>query len=806
MINKDGVLIPDDAVSENEEAVDEEAEIAEQGQGTIELFEYPTIPLRGVSIFPGTVAHFDVGREKSVKALEKAMLNNQEIFLISQIDAEVEDPGKDDYYWVGTISEIKQMLRLPGGLVRVLVEGVCKAVIADFIENDEYIDCLVEKRPDLPIEDTEEALTEYEALGRTLYETFEEYIDVEGKIPPEVISMMDGVGEPGDMADMIISHMPLDIPKKQSVLEIFNPAEKIKKVIEILNDEIEILKIEGEIGEKVKKSMTKNQREYYLREQMRAIQEELGQEENVELEVSEYLEKLAALKLPEKIHAKIETEIKRLYKVQLASAEGGVVRTYADWVLGLPWNKLSEDITDIGESERILNEDHYGLEKVKERIVEYLAVKQLAGGLKGPIICLVGPPGVGKTSIAKSIARAMGRTFTRMSLGGMRDEAEIRGHRRTYIGSMPGRIITGIRDAETANPVFLLDEIDKVGADYKGDPAAALLEVLDPEQNKEFTDHFLDVPFDLSKVLFITTANTTETIPRPLLDRMEVVEVSGYTEEEKVKIALEYILPKQVEAHGLKKSQIKVGEPAIRDIINYYTRESGVRNMEREITKVCRKAAKKIVSEERKTVTVTPKNLTDLLGKHRFLYDKIEKEPEVGMVTGMAWTSVGGETLPVETAVMSGTGKLELTGQLGDVMQESAKAAYSYIRSKAEELGIEGQFYKDKDIHVHVPEGAIPKDGPSAGVTMCTSMVSSLTNRAVRNDLAMTGEITLRGKVLAVGGIKEKVLAAHRAGIRTIILPKENERDIDDIPENVRAELTFIPVEKIDEVLREAFV
>ena len=767
--------------------------------------EYPTIPLRGVSVFPGSVVHFDVGREKSVKALEEAMMRDQMLFLVSQKDAEVDNPTPDDYYKVGTISSIKQMLKLPGGLVRVLVEGVDRAEIVNIKSDDTYLCCEVEKRPDIYSDEDLEDNAKTEALGRSLYAVFEQYIEAEGKLPPEVMGMVEGIANPADLADTIISHINLSIDKKQMVLECFYPSERIEKVIEILNDEIEILKIEGDISAKVKKQINKNQKEYYLREQLRAIQEELGQDENVDEEVEKYLKKLEELHLPEKIHEKIANEINRLYKVQLSSAEGGVVRTYADWVLALPWNTFTEDITDIAESEKILNEDHYGLEKVKERILEYLAVKQLAQDLKGPILCLVGPPGVGKTSIAKSVARSMGRNFVRMSLGGMRDEAEIRGHRRTYIGSMPGRIISAIRDAESANPVFLLDEIDKVGSDYKGDPAAALLEVLDPEQNKEFTDHFLDVPFDLSKVMFITTANTTETIPRPLLDRMEVVEVSGYTEEEKVKIAEGYIIPKQLKAHGLKKAQLKLGEPVIRDIINYYTRESGVRNLEREITSVCRKAARKIVSEERKTVTVTPKNLTNLLGKHRFLYDKIEKEPEVGLVTGMAWTSVGGETLSIETTVMDGSGKLELTGQLGDVMQESAKAAYSYIRSKAGVLGIEGEFYKNKDIHVHVPEGAIPKDGPSAGVTMCTSMISALTGKPVRNDLAMTGEITLRGKVLPVGGIKEKVLAAHRAGITTIFLPAENERDIEEIPENVRNELTFKTADVIDTILKEAF-
>ena len=765
--------------------------------------ELPVIPLRGVSVFPNNVIHFDVGREKSIKALEEAMITEQTIFLVTQKDAEVDLPTPDDYYWIGTVAEIKQMLKMPGEIIRVLVEGVCRSEIREIIQESPYLRCSIEEMPDIMSEEDEAQL---KALTRTLVDTFDEYISMEGKIPQEVLASVDTIENPADMADAIISHMTVKTDVKQSVLECFDVVERVEKVIKILNDEIEILKIENDINKKVRGQINKNQKEYYLREQLRAIQEELGQDENVDEEVEEYLKKLKALKLPKKTHDKIETEIKRLYKVQLSSAEGGVIRTYADWIVSLPWNKSTKDSLDLDKAEAILNEDHYGMEKVKERILEYLSVRQLSKDLKGPILCLVGPPGVGKTSIAKSVARAMNRKFARMSLGGVRDEAEIRGHRRTYIGSMPGRIISAIRDAESSNPVFLFDEIDKIGADYKGDPASALLEVLDPEQNKEFTDHFLEVPFDLSKVMFITTANTTDTIPRPLLDRMEVIEISSYTEEEKVQIAQRYLVPKKEKENGLTAEQIKFSESAIRDIINYYTRESGVRNLEREISNVCRKAARKIVQKKSSSLNITSKNLTGYLGRHKFLYDKIGEAPEIGMVTGLAWTRVGGETLCIETTVMEGTGKLVLTGKLGDVMQESAKAGISHIRSIAGELGIDNAFYKDKDIHIHIPEGAIPKDGPSAGITMCTSVISALTKTPVRNDLAMTGEITLRGKVLAVGGIKEKVLAAHRAGITKVLLPKENERDIDDIPNNVRKKLEFVFVEEMGQVLKEALV
>ena len=765
--------------------------------------ELPTIPLRGVSVFPGSVTHFDVGREKSIKALEIAMVSEQTIFLTTQKDPDVDQPGPDDYYNIGTVAEVKQMLRMPGEIMRVLVEGRSRAKILEILQESPYLNCEVEYCTD---EYATEDMAELEALSRSLLDAFAEYITMEGAFGQEILNTLDSMTDLSSMADFIADNVGFRQEQKQELLETMDVCQRVETLLGFLNEEIEIAKIENDISQKVRGQLNKSQKEYYLREQLRVIQEELGQEENVDAEVEKYLKQLKELNLPEAIHEKIENEINRLYKVQLSSAEGGVIRTYADWVLALPWNTVTEDNMDLTRAEKILEEDHYGLEKVKERILEYLAVKQLAEGLKGPILCLVGPPGVGKTSIARSIARAMDRNFVRMSLGGVRDEAEIRGHRKTYIGSMPGRIISAIRDAKSANPVFLFDEVDKIGADYRGDPASALLEVLDPEQNKEFTDHFLEVPFDLSRVMFITTANTTETIPRPLLDRMEVIEVSGYTEEEKLQIAKKYIIPKKLKEHGMNRKQLKFSEGALRDIINYYTRESGVRNMEREITSVCRKAARKIVQDEQTAVSVTQRNLTDFLGKHRFLYDKIEKEPEVGMVTGMAWTTVGGETLTIEVSVMDGTGKISLTGQLGDVMQESAKAGLSYIRTHAVELGIDPNFYKEKDVHIHIPEGAIPKDGPSAGISMCTAVVSALTKIPVRNDLAMTGEITLRGKVLPIGGVKEKVLAAHRAGIRTVILPKENERDIEDIPENVRKHLEFKLVDTVGPVLETALV
>ena len=666
-----------------------------------------------------------------------------------------------------------------------------------------YFKCRVRKVDEVqyPADDAEA-----EALMRTVLSSFDEYININQNLTPEIFATVVTIEDPGRMADMIASHLEIKLEDKQMLLEILDPKERLEALNSILTKEIEILNIEQDISSKVKSQINKNQREYYLREQMRAIQEELGVSEDLEDEVAGFLEQLEALNLEEKTSVKIEKEIRRFSKMQPSSAEATVSRNYIETILSLPWNNESEDNIDLNKAEEILNEDHYGLDKVKERVLEYLAVMQLSEGLKGPILCLVGPPGVGKTSIAKSIARSIGREFVRMSLGGVRDEAEIRGHRRTYIGAIPGRIITSIKDSGTRNPVFLFDEVDKIGADYKGDPASALLEVLDPEQNKDFNDHYLEVPFDLSKVMFITTANTTSTIPGPLLDRMEVIEVSGYTEEDKLNIARKYLVPKQIKENGLTKSNISFTEQGLRTLINYYTRESGVRNLEREIGNICRKTAKNVVCGNTKKASITGKKVQELLGKKKFRFDIIKGETEVGVTTGLAWTVVGGDTLFIETTAVPGSGKLVLTGQMGDVMQESAKAGISYIRSVAGKFNIDEEFYKNCDLHIHIPEGAIPKDGPSAGVTMCSAIISTLTGIPVRKDVAMTGEITLRGKVLPVGGIREKVMAAHRAGIRKVLLPKDNEVDIQDIPEVVRNDMEFVLLSSVEDALKHILV
>ena len=767
-----------------------------------EFVELPMIPLRGLSVFPNMVLHFDIGREKSINALEKAMVNNQYIFLSSQKDENTDLPTPDDFYQIGTIGKIKQMLKLPGDSIRVLVEGLCRGQIEQVLFEVPFFKCRI--RPIVDADD--ESDSEAEALMRTVLGDFDEYININQDLAPEIFASVVTIEHPGRMADMIASHLEIKIEDKQSILETLNQKERLEKLHEIILKEIEILNIEQDITSKVKSQINQNQREYYLREQMRAIQEELGEAADLSTEVDDFLQKLEALHLEEKTHDKVEKEIKRFSKMQANSAEATVSRNYIETILELPWNTLSEDNIDLVRAEEILNEDHYGLEKVKERVLEYLAVMQLSQGLKGPILCLVGPPGTGKTSIAKSVARSIGREFVRMSLGGVRDEAEIRGHRRTYIGAIPGRIISAIKDAGTSNPVFLFDEVDKIGADYKGDPASALLEVLDPEQNKDFTDHYLEVPFDLSKVMFITTANTTDTIPRPLLDRMEVIEVSGYTEEDKLQIAKNFLVPKQIKENGLPKKLISFTQAGLRTIINYYTRESGVRNLEREIGNICRKVAKNIVAGNTEKTSVTAAKVQEFLGKKKFHFDIIRGKKEVGVTTGLAWTIVGGETLFIETAALPGSGKLQLTGMMGDVMQESAKAGISYIRSVAKELKIDEDFYKNYDLHIHIPEGAVPKDGPSAGVTMCTAVISTLTGRPVRKDIAMTGEITLRGNVLPVGGIREKVMAAHRAGIRKVLLPFENEPDIQDIPEVVRNEMEFVLLKTVKDALAQVMV
>jgi len=788
-----------DPVHEGEEAEEEERT---EEESAAEMTVMPLIPLRGLTVFPEMGLHFDIGREKSIVALERAMMMNQTVFLVSQKDAETDLPTVDDFYHVGAVARIKQMLKMPGDNIRVLVEGVCRGEMDALIKEMPYFKARVRHLPEQAY--PEGVPVELTALMRMALSLFKQYLRYQPR--DDGFGTVSSVKHPGRLADMMITRMDVKIEDKQRIMAAVDPEERLEALCEILNREIQILKMQNDITAKVKSAINQNQREYYLREQMKAIQEELGNDEDIEDELSAWEEKLEKTALPKEVQEKVEKEMKRYRKMPQSSAESGVIRSYIDWILDLPWNVSSQDNIDVIRAKEILEEDHYGLDKVKDRVLEYLAVMKLAGQLKGPILCLVGPPGVGKTSIARSIARSIDRKFVRMSLGGVRDEAEIRGHRRTYIGAIPGRIMSGMKEAGTNNPVFLFDEVDKIGADYKGDPASALLEVLDPEQNKEFMDHYLEIPFDLSRVMFITTANTVDTIPRPLLDRMEVIEVSGYTEEDKVQIAQRYLVPKKVKENGLEDSGVTFTEGAVRTIINDYTRESGVRNLEREISNVCRKVARRVVETGRAEMALDTPEIRQLLGKRRYHYDKVEGVNEIGVTTGMAWTIVGGDTLFIETTVIPGNGKLVLTGQLGEVMQESAKAGISYIRSRVKELGIPENFYKECDIHIHIPEGATPKDGPSAGVTMCTSVISALTSTPVRKDVSMTGEITLRGKVLPVGGIREKVLAAHRAGIKKILLPRENESDIDEIPENVRKQLTFVLLDTVDDALREALV
>lgn len=761
----------------------------------------PLLPLRGLLVYPSMVLHLDVGREKSVKALERAMVDDSLILLCSQSEMNIEEPTTEDIYRVGTISKVRQMLKLPNGTIRVLVEGVSRAEVVDYLPNEEFYEVNLRELPEETPNDPE-----IDALMRTVLGQFEHYINLSKKVTPETLAAVSDIDEPGRLADVICSHLSLKIKDKQDILETVNAKERLEKLLDILNNEREVLELERKINQRVKKQMEKTQKEYYLREQMKAIQKELGEKEGRAGEVEELRGQLDQAKLPDKVREKIEKEIDRLEKMPAASAEGGVIRNYIDWLLALPWMKSTQDDLDIARAEEILNEDHYGLEKPKERVLEYLAVQKLVQRLKGPILCLVGPPGVGKTSIARSIARSLGREFIRISLGGVRDEAEIRGHRRTYVGAMPGRIIQGMKTAGTSNPVFLLDEIDKMAMDFRGDPSAALLEVLDPEQNSTFSDHFIEIPFDLSNVMFVTTANAAHNIPRPLLDRMEMLYIPGYTEVEKMHIATRYLLPKQEKEHGLKDGQLQVDENTVLAVIREYTREAGVRNLEQQIASICRKAAKEIVADADKTVAITPANVKDYLGPSKFRYGMAEEEDQIGAVTGLAWTEVGGDTLVIEVSVLPGTGKLTLTGKLGDVMKESAQAAFSYTRSRTKEFNIPADFHEKNDIHIHIPEGAIPKDGPSAGITMATALISALTDIPVSRQVAMTGEITLRGRVLPIGGLKEKTLAAHRAGITTIILPKDNEKDIHDIPESVRSQMTFIPVGHMDQVPEHALV
>ncbi|GLC88399.1 endopeptidase La [Lysinibacillus piscis] len=759
----------------------------------------PILPLRGLLVYPSMVLHIDVGRSRSVAALEQAMLEDQLILLVTQKEVHDEQPHERDLHDIGTLAQVKQILKLPNGTLRVLVEGVTRASWTNYQALEKYTVVDIEVQ-----EDTISKDMETQALMRMLLKYFEKYAESSNKITPETVQAVVDIEEPGRLADIIASHLPFKIADKQEVLEMLNVKKRLDHLIIRLHDEQEVLDLEQKISVKVKKSMERTQKEYYLREQMKAIQIELGDGEGKTGEVIELQNRIQESGMPESTQAAALKELDRYEKLPSASAESGVIRNYIEWLISLPWTEATEDRMDIAYAEQILNRDHDGLEKVKERVLEYLAVQQLKKSLRGPILCLVGPPGVGKTSLARSIAESLDRKFVRISLGGVRDESEIRGHRRTYVGAMPGRIIQGMKKAGTINPVFLLDEIDKMSNDFRGDPAAAMLEVLDPAQNNSFSDHYIEEPYDLSNVLFIATANDLSTIPGPLLDRMEVISIAGYTELEKSLITTNHLIPKQLREHGLKKAQFVMKEDAVLDIIRYYTREAGVRGLERQIATLCRKVAKVIVSGEKKRVTVNAKSLEQILGKHRFRYGQAEKENQVGVATGLAYTTVGGDTLQIEVSLVPGKGKLQLTGKLGDVMKESAQTALSYVRTQTAKLKVDADYFDTHDIHIHVPEGAVPKDGPSAGITMATAIVSAILHRPIRREVGMTGEITLRGRVLPIGGLKEKTLSAHRAGLTTIICPKDNERDLEEIPEGVREQLTFKLVSSADEVLANA--
>jgi ATP-dependent Lon protease len=756
---------------------------------------YPLLPLRDVVVFPHMVIPLFVGRPKSIKALETAMESGKSILLVAQKSAAKDEPSPEDLYDIGSIANILQMLKLPDGTVKVLVEGVQRARVVTV--TDEKTHYVAEAVP-IPADAIES--TEVEAMRRAMLTQFDQYVKLNKKIPPEILTSLSGIDEPGRLADTVAAHLPLKLDQKQAVLEMFEVKKRLEHLLSLMEAELDILQVERRIRGRVKRQMEKSQREYYLNEQVKAIQKELGDmEEGADLDEME--KRVKAAHMPKEARTKAESELKKLRLMSPMSAEATVVRNYIETMVGLPWKKKSKISNDLMKAQEVLDADHYGLEKVKERIVEYLAVQQRVEKLKAPILCLVGPPGVGKTSLGQSIARATNRKFTRMSLGGVRDEAEIRGHRRTYIGSMPGKLLQNMAKVGVRNPLFLLDEVDKMGQDFRGDPASALLEVLDPEQNDKFVDHYIEVEYDLSDVMFVATANAMN-IPAPLLDRMEVIRLSGYTEDEKINIAMRYLVPKQVKNNGLKEGEIAVSESAIRDIVRYYTREAGVRSLEREISKICRKVVKSLLTKKRETrVTVSARNLDHYLGVRRFTYGLAEKNNQVGQVTGLAWTEVGGELLTIEAVVMPGKGNIQRTGSLGDVMKESVEAARSVVRSRAARLGIKDDAFEKSDIHVHVPEGATPKDGPSAGAAMTTALVSALTGIPVRADVAMTGEITLRGEVLAIGGLKEKLLAAHRGGIKTVLIPEENVKDLVEIPDNVKNRLEIHPVKWIDQVL-----
>ncbi len=757
----------------------------------------PVLPLRDVVVYPHMVIPLFVGREKSIKALDAAMSSNKQILLVAQQSAEVDEPAVDEIHRIGTLSTILQLLKLPDGTIKVLVEGAERARVVHYFEKEEYFTAQIN------VLNAEQSADdrELEVLGRSVMNLFDQYVKLNKKVPPEVLTSLAGIDEPARLADTIAAHMSLKLDEKQKVLEIEDVRERLEHLMSMIEGELDVLQIEKRIRGRVKQQMEKSQREYYLNEQMKAIQKELGEMEEAPNEVEELAQKIEEAGMSKEANEKATSELNKLKMMSPMSAEATVVRNYIDWLVNVPWKKRSKVRRDLAAAETVLEEDHYGLDKVKERILEYLAVQQRVKKLKGPILCLVGPPGVGKTSLGRSIARATGRKFTRMSLGGVRDEAEIRGHRRTYIGSLPGKLIQNLSKIGTRNPLFLLDEIDKMAQDFRGDPASALLEVLDPEQNHTFGDHYLEVDFDLSDVMFVATSNSMN-IPGPLLDRMEVIRIPGYTEDEKTNIALRYLLPKQLKSNGIKEDELNVSEAAIRDIVRYYTREAGVRNLEREISKICRKVVKALVLKpSEKVVAVTPRNLEKYLGVRRFRYGLAEENDQIGQVTGLAWTEVGGELLTIEAAVVAGKGKFQHTGKLGDVMQESISAARTVVRSRARILGITDDFFDNHDIHVHVPEGATPKDGPSAGIGMCTALVSAITKIPVKADVAMTGEITLRGEVLPIGGLKEKLLAAHRGGISTVLIPEDNEKDLTEIPKNIKQKLDIRPVRWIDEVL-----